>query len=156
VRARYLVGCDGAHSRVRDGAGIPFPGATYPEVNRLGQVTLPDSVTRLDNGDLDVPGLGRIRAGFTRTDRGVFAFGSLTPEVLLVLTTEDKPTESDDDTPMTLTELQDSIPRVLGANLPLGKATRLSRYQLERGEELKGFSAHIWSADRPCHPRGPE
>jgi Aromatic-ring hydroxylase, C-terminal/FAD binding domain len=34
-------------------------------------------VTRLDNGDLDVPGLGRIRAGFTRTDRGVFGFGSL-------------------------------------------------------------------------------
>ena len=63
VTARYLVGCDGARSRVRDLAGIPFPGTTYPEVNRLGQVTLPDSVTRLDNGDLDVPGLGRIRAG---------------------------------------------------------------------------------------------
>jgi 2-polyprenyl-6-methoxyphenol hydroxylase-like FAD-dependent oxidoreductase len=67
VTARYLVGCDGAHSRVRDTAGIPFPGTTYPEVNRLGQVTLPDSVTRLDNGDLDVPGLGWIRAGFART-----------------------------------------------------------------------------------------
>ena len=36
VTARYLVGCDGAHSRVRDTAGIPFPGTTYPEVNRLG------------------------------------------------------------------------------------------------------------------------
>ena len=57
VTARYLVGCDGAHSRVRDSAGIPFPGTTYPEVNRLGQVTVPDSVTRLDNGDLGVPGL---------------------------------------------------------------------------------------------------
>ena len=79
VTARYLVGCDGAHSKVRDTAGIPFPGTTYPEVNRLAQVTLPDSVTRLDNGDLDVPGLGRIRAGFTRTDRGVFGFGSLHP-----------------------------------------------------------------------------
>jgi 2-polyprenyl-6-methoxyphenol hydroxylase-like FAD-dependent oxidoreductase len=55
VAARYLVGCDGAHSRVRDMAGIAFPGTTYPEVNRLGQVTLPDSVTRLGNGDLDVP-----------------------------------------------------------------------------------------------------
>ena len=29
VTARYLVGC----SRVRDMAGIPFPGTTYPEVN---------------------------------------------------------------------------------------------------------------------------
>ena len=60
VTARYLVGCDGANSRVRDMAGIPFPGTTYPEVNRMGQVALPDSVTRLDNGDLDVPGVGRI------------------------------------------------------------------------------------------------
>ena len=75
VTARYLVGCDGAHSKVRDTAGIPFPGTTYPEVNRLAQVTLPDSVTRLDNGDLDVPGLGRIGAGFTRTERGVFGSG---------------------------------------------------------------------------------
>jgi len=25
VTARYLVGCDGAHSRARDMAGIPFP-----------------------------------------------------------------------------------------------------------------------------------
>ncbi len=35
VTARYLVGCDGARSRVRDLAGIPFPGITYPEVQRL-------------------------------------------------------------------------------------------------------------------------
>ena len=131
VRGRYLVGCDGAHSRVRDMAGIPFPGTTYPEVNRLGQVTLPDSVARLDNGDLDVPGLGRVRAGFTRTDRGVFGFGALTPEILLVSTTEDEPAEIDDDAPMTLTELQDSIRRVLGANIPLGEPIRLSRYQFQ-------------------------
>jgi len=35
VSARYLVGCDGGRSRVRDRAGIPFPGTTYPEINRL-------------------------------------------------------------------------------------------------------------------------
>src|SRR5690349_2271154 len=101
VTARYLVGCDGAHSKVRDTAGIGFPGTTYPEVNRLAQVTLPDSVTRLDNG---VPGLGRIRAGFTRTDRGVFGFGSLTHGGLLVQTTEDEAADISDDVPMTLTE----------------------------------------------------
>ena len=128
ISARYLVGCDGAHSRVRDSAGIPFPGITYPEVNRLGQATVPDSVTRPDNGDLDVPGVGRVRRGFTRTDRGVFAFGRLASGVLMIQTTEDEPAEPDDDTPMTLTEFQGSIRRVLGGELPLKEVTRLSRY----------------------------
>jgi 2-polyprenyl-6-methoxyphenol hydroxylase-like FAD-dependent oxidoreductase len=155
VTARYLVGCDGPDSRVRDAAGIPFPGTTYPEVNRLGQVTVPDSVTRLDNGDLDVPGLGRVRAGFTRTDRGVFGFGSLTSGVVLIQTTEDGRSEAGDDVPMTLAELQDSIRRVLGAELPVGEVIRLSRYgfaarQAQRYRDgrilLAGDAAHQFPA----------
>jgi 2-polyprenyl-6-methoxyphenol hydroxylase-like FAD-dependent oxidoreductase len=31
VRARYVVGCDGARSTVRELAGIPFPGSDYPQ-----------------------------------------------------------------------------------------------------------------------------
>jgi 2-polyprenyl-6-methoxyphenol hydroxylase-like FAD-dependent oxidoreductase len=154
---RFLVGCDGPRSRVRDLVRIPFPGTTYPEVNRMGQVTVPDSVTQLGGGDLDVPGLGRIRQGFTLTDRGMFAFGSLTSGGLLVQTTEDASaeTEADDDAPMTLTELQDSIRRVLGADLPLEQATRLSRYQFqarqaeryrERRILLAGDAAHQFPA----------
>jgi 2-polyprenyl-6-methoxyphenol hydroxylase-like FAD-dependent oxidoreductase len=66
VTARYLAGCDGPRSRVRDQAGIPFCGTTYPEVTRVGSVTLPDSVTVLGNGDLDISGAGRSPAATSR------------------------------------------------------------------------------------------
>jgi 2-polyprenyl-6-methoxyphenol hydroxylase-like FAD-dependent oxidoreductase len=38
VHARYLVGCDGAHSGVRQGAGIPFEGGAYPQTFALGDL----------------------------------------------------------------------------------------------------------------------
>ncbi len=151
VRARYLVGCDGAHSQVRGTAGIAFPGTTYPEVNRLAQVTVPDSVTRLDHGDLDVPGLGRIRAGFTRTERGVFGFGPLASGVLLVQTTEDEPAEADDDAPMTLAEFQESIRRVLGAELPVAEVSRLSRYRLQARQAERYRDRRILLAGDAAH-----
>jgi len=151
LSARYLVGCDGAHSRVRDAAGIPFPGTTYPEVNRLGQVTVPGSVTRLDNGDLDVPGLGRVQQGFTRTGRGVFAFGWQSSGTALVQTTEDERAEADDDVPMTLAEFRDSIHRVLGAELPLGEVTRLSRYGFAARQAGRYRSGRILLAGDAAH-----
>lgn len=38
VRCRYLVGCDGARSRVRTQLGIAFEGSTYPRAYTLGEV----------------------------------------------------------------------------------------------------------------------
>jgi 2-polyprenyl-6-methoxyphenol hydroxylase-like FAD-dependent oxidoreductase len=156
VTARYLVGCDGARSRVRELADIPFPGITYPEVQRTAQVTVPESVTVLDNGDLDVAGVGRIGFGFTRTERGEFAQGSTDPEFLGLYTSEDESADyDDDDEPMTLTELRDSIRRVLGVDLPLGEPTRLIRFtfharQVERYRDgrilLAGDAAHLFPA----------
>ncbi|HMC37157.1 MAG TPA: FAD-dependent monooxygenase, partial [Actinomycetota bacterium] len=155
VTGRYLVGCDGASSRVRDLAGIPFPGTTYPEVQRLATVTVPESVTVLENGDIDVAGVGRISFGFTRTERGEFALGSTNPALMGLFTSEDESADYDDDEPMTLTELRDSIRRVLGVDLPLGEPTRLTRFtfharQVERYRDgrilLAGDAAHLFPA----------
>jgi 2-polyprenyl-6-methoxyphenol hydroxylase-like FAD-dependent oxidoreductase len=38
VRARYVVGCDGAHSTVRELAGIEFEGLSYPQTFVLADV----------------------------------------------------------------------------------------------------------------------
>jgi 2-polyprenyl-6-methoxyphenol hydroxylase-like FAD-dependent oxidoreductase len=155
VTARYVVGCDGASSRVRDLAGIPFPGITYPEVQRLALVTVPESVTLLEGGDIDVAGVGRISFGFTRTERGEFALGSTNPELMGLYTSEEESTEYDDNEPMTLDELRDSIHRVLGVELPLGKPTRLTRFtfharQVERYRDgrilMAGDAAHLFPA----------
>jgi 2-polyprenyl-6-methoxyphenol hydroxylase-like FAD-dependent oxidoreductase len=155
VTAPHLVGCDGARSRVRELAGIPFPGLTYPEVNRLAQTTMPESVTRLENGDLEVAGIGTIPFGFTRTERGEFAQGSTDPAFLGVYTNEDETADYDDDEPMTLTELRDSIRRVLGVDIPLGEPTRLTRFtfhdrHVERYRDgrifVAGDAAHLFPA----------
>jgi 2-polyprenyl-6-methoxyphenol hydroxylase-like FAD-dependent oxidoreductase len=153
VTARYLVGCDGAHSRVRDMAGIPFPGTTYPEVQRLAVVTVPDSVTVLGNGDIEVAGHGRIPFGYTPTERGIFALGSTDPTRLGLFTSEDETADYDDDDQMTLTELADSIRRVLGVDIPLGDPIRLTRFtyyarHVERYRDgrilVAGDAAHLF------------
>ncbi len=40
IRARYVIGADGMHSRVREAAGIGFTGATYPESFVLADVRM--------------------------------------------------------------------------------------------------------------------
>ncbi|MFJ7205218.1 FAD-dependent monooxygenase [Streptomyces sp. NPDC098789] len=40
VRARFLVGCDGAHSTVRKGLGLSFEGGAFPEEYMLADVEL--------------------------------------------------------------------------------------------------------------------
>jgi 2-polyprenyl-6-methoxyphenol hydroxylase-like FAD-dependent oxidoreductase len=151
VTARYLVGCDGASSRVRDLAGIPFPGITYPEVQRLAQVTAPEGVTVLENGDIDVAGVGRISFGFTRTERGEFALGSTKPGLIGLYTSEEEAVAYDDDEPMTVTELGDSIRRVLGVDIPLGEPIRLTRFTFHAREVERYRDGRILMAGDAAH-----
>ena len=151
VTARYLVGCDGASSRVRDLADIPFPGTTYPEVQRLASVTVPEGVTVLENGDIDVAGVGRISFGFTRTEHGEFALGSTDPKLMGLFTSEEESAHYDDDEPMTVTELGDSIRRVLGVDLPLGEPTRLTRFTFHAREVERYRDGRILVAGDAAH-----
>src|SRR6185295_16854317 len=102
----------------------------------------------------EVAGVGRFNFGFTRTERGVFAAGSVDPARLGVFTSEET-ADYDDDEPMTVTELGESISRVLGVDLPLGEPTRLTRFtfharHVERYRDkrimLAGDAAHLFPA----------
>ena len=46
LRARYLVGCDGARSSVRRLAGIPFEGGSYPQTFVLGDLEVDGELER--------------------------------------------------------------------------------------------------------------
>ncbi len=108
---RYVVGCDGAHSRVRELAGIAFPGTTDGELLRLGHF-------RAD-GPL-FAGAG----GWRRRPGGRVLVTSLTPGVVVVGVREVTPEPPGEPT---LDEFRDALRRVLGEDLPLGEPLWLSR-----------------------------
>jgi len=103
LRARFVVGCDGARSRVRSSAGIEFPGLEPTSILRLGdvQVDTPNSY----------PFLIPLGDGWLR-----------------VVVKEPIPEGFDHAAPMTLDELRQSIKRVLGPDVPLRSARWLSRF----------------------------
>jgi len=159
LEATYLVGADGGRSTVRKMVGIDFPGHTSNTVARIAHVRLPDEV-RTANGDIDLPGVGRLPFGHNRLDNGGLIYAPFEPDRPMVGTIEfDNP--ADDAVPMTIDELRDSARRVLGVDLPMdlpddGKPNALRRIAGQNSRQadryrvgnvfLVGDSAHVHSA----------
>lgn len=154
VRTRYLVGCDGAHSRVRNVAGIGFPGTTSPYVTRMGHFTMPDTGGVFDR-EIELPGLGRVSTDWVKTERGATIVTSLHPGAIIVAIREPNEPPVDAAEPMTHAELATAFERVSGADLPLTdpiwvsrtipEARIAERYNLGR-IFLAGDAAHLFPA----------
>jgi 2-polyprenyl-6-methoxyphenol hydroxylase-like FAD-dependent oxidoreductase len=130
--SRYVVGADGAHSTTRKLAGIGFPGAASDDiVLRIAEVAVPEEVVDPATGGLNLPGYGYIPPMYNRTERGVFVYGgSARPD--MVATFEWTTDGFDNDAPLTLKEVHDSIFRVMGADLPLRPPAGQGPHRLDR------------------------
>jgi 2-polyprenyl-6-methoxyphenol hydroxylase-like FAD-dependent oxidoreductase len=129
LAAKYLVGADGGTSQTRKLAGIDFPGMTsHDAVARMAfGVVPPDDWVDPVTGALDVPGWGRVPpTPFYRAEHGVFACRRLGGRAMLITLELDRSAQEDriddyddDEIPVSLAEIEASVKRVLGADVPL-------------------------------------
>jgi 2-polyprenyl-6-methoxyphenol hydroxylase-like FAD-dependent oxidoreductase len=155
--ARYLIGADGGTSQTRKIAGLDFPGMTsHDAVARMAFGVAPpvdwvDPVT----GALDIPGWGRVPpAPFYRAEHGVFACRRLGDRAMVITLELDRSAQEDrtddndeayNEEPVSLAEIEASVKRVLGADVPLRPVAAEAPLDLRR---FYGINSRIASRYR--------
>ena len=150
MTTEYLVAADGGRSAMRKQLGIGFPGITDDSfVGLNGQASFVPPVADLATGELDVPGLGRLRSGtFTRTERGMFAYGMFQPGVHRFSVFEWNRPRIDDSVRVTLAEAGETVSRVLGAEVCLAEPVNGTEVMLRRGEAINSRQAERYRDGR--------
>lgn len=137
LRARYLVGCDGARSTVRKLAGIGFPGT---------EATMTALI-----GDVEVPDLPEDYIWVRRCARGDYSAIAFEPGWHRVITSEFDRVPGRDE-PVTFEQLRESMTRVAGTDFGMRNPRWVSRFsdaarQADRYRQgrvlLAGDAAHI-------------
>ncbi|MFB6783160.1 FAD-dependent monooxygenase [Streptomyces sp. NPDC056352] len=140
VTARYVVGCDGARSTVRDQAGIGFEGHIYPQTFLLA--------------DLEVDGLEHGAAHAYMTEAGMLFFFPLGSPASWRMLAMRPPGTLGTESPVEIRQLQELVDRYIGERLNLRDPVWMTAFRLHnRGAKnyradrvfLAGDAAHIHS-----------
>lgn len=137
LTSKYLVAADGGRSSIRKQLGIGFPGITDDSfVSLTGQAAILPPIAQPSTGELEVPGMGRLKSGtFTRTERGVFAYGMFQPGVYRFAVLEWDRLKIDTNVPVTVGEANEALSRVLGATVQIAEPPNGEQMLLRRTSE---------------------
>jgi 2-polyprenyl-6-methoxyphenol hydroxylase-like FAD-dependent oxidoreductase len=162
LRARYLVGCDGAHSLVRNELGIGFPGTTSTGIVRIARITIPANAATRDSGEIVFPGIGRLALlQQNQTEHGSVTIAPMSEldrsasADLYIVSSHEQRGDAQPTDELSEAELRASLRRVLGADLPFTTAyaarsvvanSRQAECYRHGRAFLAGDAAHIFSA----------
>jgi 2-polyprenyl-6-methoxyphenol hydroxylase-like FAD-dependent oxidoreductase len=142
ARVRYLVGCDGARSTVREQAGIPFRGGRYPQTFLLA--------------DLDADGLepGAVNAHLG-PDGPLFFFplGRPAPWRLITLRAGGSPATGVGAVPVA--ELQEVADRATGGAVRVHDPVWTSAFRIQHRAATAYRSGHVFLAGDAAHVHSP-
>jgi 2-polyprenyl-6-methoxyphenol hydroxylase-like FAD-dependent oxidoreductase len=122
VEARYVVGCDGAHSAIRKLSGIDFPGTSTTATYILADVTLGEPPSWLGKiGIKHFPDPDGSRLGWF--------MGGIVPDTgrHRIMVCDRESSRTDKDQPVTLDELRSVLHRLAGTDFGVHSPTWLSR-----------------------------
>jgi 2-polyprenyl-6-methoxyphenol hydroxylase-like FAD-dependent oxidoreductase len=139
IRARYVVGCDGAHSAVRQGSGIGFVGRAFPQTFALA--------------DLEADGLepGRVHA-FLGASGMLFFFPLRSPaswRMLVLLSPGERPGQP------TLDELQALVAEYTAQPLTLHDPVWLTHFSVQSRRAARFSTGRVFLAGDAAHIHSP-
>ncbi|MFC0505079.1 FAD-dependent monooxygenase [Micromonospora costi] len=142
VTARYVVGCDGAHSTVRHLAGIGFEGGTYPQTFVLA--------------DLEADSLDGGAAHAFLAERGMlffFPLGHPASWRMLLMRPPADPTPSD--APVTLNEMQTLADSYTGGRIRLHDPVWMTNFRLHHRAAARYRAGPVFLAGDAAHIHSP-
>ena len=142
VSARFVVGCDGGRSAVRDAAGIAFEGSSYPQAFLLADLEADDIKAGAAHVFLS-------RAGM------LFYFPLMRPASWRLLAMEDPSRPPAEGTAVGLGELQAVSDTYTGGGVRLHDAVWTTRFRLHHRVATRYRSENVFLAGDAAHVHSP-